>query len=59
MVFDVLYQWAKNYVKNASSKKKIFVSDDTDKSHLVKPKYQVVSTGETKSSSYDKSIYLL
>ena len=55
MVFDVLHQWARNYVKNVSSKKKkknlqinpvhIFLSGSggTGKSHLVKTIYQVVS----------------
>ena len=55
MVFDVLHQWARNYVKNVSSTKKkknlqinpvpIFLSGSggTGKSHLVETIYQVVS----------------
>ena len=57
MVFDVLHQWARNYVKKLTSKKKkkkknlqinpvhIFLSGSggTGKSHLVKTIYQVVS----------------
>ena len=52
MVFDVLHQWARNYVKNASSKKNLQImpvhiflsgSGGTGKSHLVKTIYQVVS----------------
>ena len=51
MVFDVLQQWARNYVKNISSRKNLQInpvhilsgSGGTGKSHLVKTIYQVVS----------------
>ena len=50
IVFDVLHQWARNYVKNVSSKKKInpvhvflSCSGGTGKSHLVKTIYQAIS----------------
>ena len=54
MVFDVLHQWARNYVKTDFSTKKnlqinpvhmiLSGSGGTGKSHLVKAIYQVVST---------------
>ena len=53
MVFDVLHQWTRNYVRNVSSKENlqnnpvhIFVSGSggTGKSHLVKTIHQVIST---------------
>ena len=53
MVFDVLHQWARNYVKNVSSKKNLQInpvhiflsgSGGTGKSHWVKTIYQVVLT---------------
>ena len=52
IVFDVLHQWERNYLKNVSSKKNpqitpvhifLFGSGSTGKSHLVKTIYQVVS----------------
>ena len=50
IVFDVLHQWARNYVKNVSSNKKInpvhvflSCSGGKGKSHLVKTKYQAIS----------------
>ena len=53
MVLDVLHQWARNYVKNVSSKKNLQInpvhiflsgSGSTGNSQLVKTIYQVVST---------------
>ena len=53
MVFDVLHQWARNYIKNVSSKTNLQInsvhiflsgSGGTGKSHLIKTIYQVVST---------------
>ena len=52
MVFDVLHEWAKNYVKNVSSNKNLQInpvhvflsgSGRTGKSHLVKTIYQAIS----------------
>ena len=53
MVFDVLHQWARNYIKNVSLKTNLQInsvhiflsgSGGTGKSHLIKTIYQVVST---------------
>ena len=52
MMFDLLHQWARNYVKNVSSKKNLQItplhiflsgSGGTGKSNLVKTIYQVAS----------------